>query len=386
MALSGMVNAQNNPFLARAIVEWKFVKGLEREFNTGLLLVALGIVTVPAMLLPGVGGLVLGALDIAIGAGMGVKQIVDAQELVNMARLDPRGEIRGISLEQAEAALHHAWIGFGVSMLLLAGGLALSRALRVRDAHGLDLGPEVRGWERSLTPETRALLRDKPALRRLFAEMGPQVRRILTHCSHFCVPEGATAAQVRRIEDLLKNVREVRSADEWVLKEYLYARRADLDSAITKLATARDINKLRKIIREETAAAAPAVASRTLGRQPGEGLPGSGWGNPDTRVYGHAVSEHGAGRSPQELADRAATKVDKVTKLRGVSQGQWYNDMLIVEAEQRAGLNPGENIVDMGRPIGRVYRADGTVVSNVTFAKVIRNPDGTLITAFPMEH
>jgi hypothetical protein len=84
MVLRGDVSASQNPFLARAIVAWKWKEGVERTIETGLLLGALLILSVAAMLVPGVGGLVLGALDIGIGIGLGVKQIADAYELLNM--------------------------------------------------------------------------------------------------------------------------------------------------------------------------------------------------------------------------------------------------------------------------------------------------------------
>jgi len=73
-------------------------------------------------------------------------------------------------------------------------------------------------------------------------------------------------------------------------------------------------------------------------------------------------------------------------------QGQWYSNDLIVEALRRAdastyiGTNGGRALYefDMGRPIGRVYAPNGTVIADVTRVRVVRYPDGTLRTAFPI--
>ncbi len=113
-------------------------------------------------------------------------------------------------------------------------------------------------------------------------------------------------------------------------------------------------------------------------RKPGEGVNVKAkWGDPkSTKAYGHSRSEHGASRDEQELKDRARST--------GNDQGQWYSDDFIVEAEQRAPLEPGPHIVDMGRPVGRVHRPDGSSGENVTTVMVIRKRDGTVRTSFPV--
>lgn len=47
-------------------------------------------------------------------------------------------------------------------------------------------------------------------------------------------------------------------------------------------------------------------------------------------------------------------------------------------------MHPGTYVIDMGRPIGRVYRLDGTVVEDVTRCFIRRLPDGTIDSAFPV--
>ncbi|MBK8209064.1 MAG: RHS domain-containing protein [Rhodospirillales bacterium] len=114
-------------------------------------------------------------------------------------------------------------------------------------------------------------------------------------------------------------------------------------------------------------------------REPGEGTNvDADWGNPkSTKAYGHSRSEHGAQRPGQQLADRARGK--------GTDQGQFHDNDSIVEAEQRAPITAGEHTVEMGKPVGRVYHPDGSTSENVTKVKVIRKPDGSVRTSYPVE-
>ena len=125
-------------------------------------------------------------------------------------------------------------------------------------------------------------------------------------------------------------------------------------------------------------------------RAPGQGITATtssgaplSWGNPKSEpAYGHSFKEHGAQRDAQSLRDRAVAKGDP--------QGHWEHNDLIVEAEQRAPLNPGpntknpgEHIVDMGRPIGTVYHPDGRE-EVVTRCIVVRDADNTVVTSYPI--
>lgn len=112
-------------------------------------------------------------------------------------------------------------------------------------------------------------------------------------------------------------------------------------------------------------------------RAPGEGVGvDAQWGNAKSgKAYGHARSEHGAQRPPQQLKDRARTK--------GTSQGHFADDLAIVQAEQRAPLEAGQHIVTLDRPAGRVYHPDGTVTEGVSTVLVVRNKDLTVKTSYP---
>jgi hypothetical protein len=112
-------------------------------------------------------------------------------------------------------------------------------------------------------------------------------------------------------------------------------------------------------------------------RKPGEGIDVKvNWGDPKVEnAYGHAAKTHGAQKKAQNLIDRARSKGDP--------QGHWKDNQFIVEAEQLAPLEPGEHIINMGKPVGNVYFPDGRVLEDVMIVKVIRDTDLTLKTAYP---
>ena len=236
-------------------------------------------------------------------------------------------------------------------------------------------------WERSLNEETRALLRENPNLRRFYREMDPRVRNLLTRCASPCIPETATAAQVERIHDLLTRLRSLNAADELLLREHFHAGRADLDATIAHVERAANANHLRKLIRDSAAGRSRMPEGHPVPADPpGHGLPGR-WGDPASPSYGHSYSEHGAHLNSNDFRDRAMS-----TRRGGRHEpdSQFYDNALIVEAERRAGATPGEHIVPMGRPVGRVFQPDGSVISDVQHVFVWRRADGSLITSYPI--
>ena len=65
------------------------------------------------------------------------------------------------------------------------------------------------------------------------------------------------------------------------------------------------------------------------------------WDNPKLVVaYGHSVSKHGSKRKKQQFIDRARST--------GKDQGQWIDDMFIVEAQKLPPFKPGSHMVEMG--------------------------------------
>ncbi|GAB4284067.1 MAG: hypothetical protein Kow0092_38660 [Deferrisomatales bacterium] len=174
--LSREIVADRNPFLAWAITRWKFKEGLERAFTRALVLVALGILTLAAALVPGAIGVILGAIDIALGFALGAKDVLDAQAMLRMARLDVHGDIVGISEADAERALRNAWINLAATTVLTAG----TAALRARSVVRTSGGSRFRRGARDIpmSGRQRALLARsgrKPAHRMTRAEMGAEI-------------------------------------------------------------------------------------------------------------------------------------------------------------------------------------------------------------------
>jgi hypothetical protein len=120
--------------------------------------------------------------------------------------------------------------------------------------------------------------------------------------------------------------------------------------------------------------------------------------------YKHAIDQHGAKGTPEHNMSRAQKKSE--------GQGQWYNNNLIVEADKRFEL-PKEGVTSIllkeqdklvgpgnltwnlkgnrwvleasfGKPAGRVFLADGRIISEVDYIWIIREPDGTFFNAFPI--
>jgi hypothetical protein len=238
-------------------------------------------------------------------------------------------------------------------------------------------------WERGLNNETQEFLRERPDLRRRFQDVDPLVRRILTHCASLCIPE-LTEDQALRLHNLTTRMRTLGPADELMLNEYFYHQRGDMDGAIARVERATGAKHLRALLRDAAAerSAIPKVLA-PLEDQPGHGLPGlgRGWGDPTSPNYDHAYSEHGAHWPASEFRERAmSTRKGR----RRVPDSQFYDNALIVEAEQRAPATPGEHTVEMFRPIGRIFLPDGSVVSDVTRVFLVRLENGALSACFPI--
>lgn len=129
--LTGAVSADRNPFLARAITGWVFRTRLEDQFKTVAKFVGLGLVTVASLVVPGVGGVILMAADIGLNIWSAAVGVGKASDALDLALLDTHGELQGISVEQARAALHHAWIGMAVSLVVPLGLAAVYGVLRL---------------------------------------------------------------------------------------------------------------------------------------------------------------------------------------------------------------------------------------------------------------
>lgn len=157
--LTHKVVAKENPFLAASIVHWRWKEGTERTFWEITKVAGFVTLSLASILVPGIGGVILAALDIGINIVMGIHHVVDTYELLDMARLDIHQDIREIGVEEAERALKHAWIGFGLNILLSVGLVALRKRLVYKEKGGRIL---------TASKTTKLTKMDKIAKRRLF--------------------------------------------------------------------------------------------------------------------------------------------------------------------------------------------------------------------------
>ena len=124
MALDRWAVVPQNPFLAYAIARWQWeerVKELDKSFK---LFLVLGLLTVASCVVPGAAGVALAAVDVAVGVAHGIGAVQDAYALLDLAKLDDKQSVRGVTVEQARAALKTAWIGLGLNILLGGAGMA----------------------------------------------------------------------------------------------------------------------------------------------------------------------------------------------------------------------------------------------------------------------
>ncbi len=81
---------------------------------------------------------------------------------------------------------------------------------------------------------TRTRLKDNPTVRRALVD-NELAARALKKCASPCFPEGITEEQIESLQHILQEVNKTGKYDEGLLNQYLYNRRANLDTAIKDL-------------------------------------------------------------------------------------------------------------------------------------------------------
>ena len=138
-AILGGVPASREPFLAATIVEWKWRESSERvakEFLklAGQLLLTATTITLGVLLGPVGFVRLLGWIDAGWNLREARKNKIEAEEVLAMAKLDPGGTIRGISVDDAEKALKGARRGFYLAVALVAAPVVLKVGGRIMSA------------------------------------------------------------------------------------------------------------------------------------------------------------------------------------------------------------------------------------------------------------
>ncbi len=101
------------------------------------------------------------------------------------------------------------------------------------------------------------------------------------------------------------------------------------------------------------------------------------WENPySVKAYGHIPAEHG----PRLKSDYFKNKLGSTNK----NQGQFYDEMIWIEAEKLIDPQPGYYLIKFDKPIGRIYLTDGNIVSDVHQMFLRRNRYGLIKFGFPV--
>jgi len=114
------VVVRDNPFQAYTIAMWRVENIIDKAVSNLLMGFLRGALLIGSLIVPGVGGLILAAIDIGIGVYGAGKHVGEARRRLDLARLDTQLQIQGITVEAAEHALNMAWVSF-VLELALAG-------------------------------------------------------------------------------------------------------------------------------------------------------------------------------------------------------------------------------------------------------------------------
>lgn len=112
------VVVRDNPFQAYTIAMWRVENIIDKAVSDLLKGLLRGALLVGSLIVPGVGGLILAAIDIGIGLYGAGKNIGESRRRLDLARLDTQLKLQGISVEDAEHALNMAWVSFVVDLVL----------------------------------------------------------------------------------------------------------------------------------------------------------------------------------------------------------------------------------------------------------------------------
>ncbi|HEY2383486.1 MAG TPA: DUF4157 domain-containing protein [Terriglobia bacterium] len=133
------VVVRDNPFQAYTIAMWRVTDIIDTAVANLLMGFLRGALLIGSLIVPGVGALILTAIDIGIGVYSSAKNLGEARRRLDLARLDTQLQIQGVTVEAAEHALTMAWVSFVIELATaglfgaLVGKLALKgiRAMRL---------------------------------------------------------------------------------------------------------------------------------------------------------------------------------------------------------------------------------------------------------------
>ncbi len=176
----------------------------------------------------------------------------------------------------------------------------------------------VSRWKQTLDRGTQEVLDSNRQLRRLYDEMDPVVRELLTLCNTPCIPLNPPplSRDIQRIKDLLNRLG--LKGDDRGLKEYLHARRQSLTKAIDDIEDVKDIADLRGRL-------GVATAGRGVKRK-GEEI----WGE-----IGEELGLPPGRKPPKVTTEKAVEDIAGPPKKRGLYKGKKKRAQITI---QKGGL------------------------------------------------
>jgi hypothetical protein len=176
------------------------------------------------------------AVDI-IGAGLDAKVAITAFKVVGKAA---RAAIMASRFAEGAEQVAKAQKEMQALEKLAQGELKEAGAgakVRVHaEAQAVREGAEAKGlagkWTSELDKDAKDLLKNNEGMAKTWREMDPEVRELLTRCGSLCIPPTASAEQAKRLRKVLDKIP---PRHRQGLKEFLYAERANLDTAIKDL-------------------------------------------------------------------------------------------------------------------------------------------------------
>ena len=123
-----------------------------------------------------------------------------------------------------------------------------SPAVRKAFEEARTLGRKASKWEEALNAETRQALEHDKDLAKVFREMDPEVRELLTHCASVCIPidPRPSPSDVSKIDGMLKRLKV--SGSHKGLKEYFHVNRMRLSEAVKDVVGAASRAELEELL------------------------------------------------------------------------------------------------------------------------------------------
>ncbi|HEX3762053.1 MAG TPA: DUF4157 domain-containing protein [Kofleriaceae bacterium] len=252
------VTVRDNPFQAYTIAMWRVENLIDDAVSNLLTGLLRGALTLGSLLVPGVGGLILAAIDIGLGVYSAAQNIGEARRRLDLARLDTQLNIQGVTVEDARHALNMAWVSLVIELAMAGLFVTLGAKLAAKG---------IQNWR---MPNLAKLAQTDAALAAKLVQQVGDAKLVDTLLGHFAgdgqklvealayVKDGKSlAALLARVRDAELLAGLLRSAGSDVALLGLLDKFKDLKrlDALLGVASPRQLLRLLELARDEAAVA-----------------------------------------------------------------------------------------------------------------------------------